>query len=231
MPPNLSTTQRGGLSWQRRLPMSGTWRQVCKGALVTPSTGELFNPYLDEHRTHDCEGASAIRRANLQSYLDSLVDRPEVLLLAEAPGPWGCRFSGVPVTSEAQLLSDEFAFRGRQTSLGPEPYPEYTARIFWRELAWLHPNFLIWNTVPLHPHRSGRPLSIRTPRIGEIRMFLPSLEQLVAALAPALILAVGRTAERALMTFGCASTYVRHPSQGGARAFATGVHEALAAWR
>src|SRR5690625_7744158 len=73
-----------------------------------PSTNDLFNMYRDRvSNGRDVEDAPVIRRRNLISYLSAYPKRPAALLMIEAPGPWGCRFSGVPITSELQLLDPE----------------------------------------------------------------------------------------------------------------------------
>ena len=154
---------------------------------------------------------------------------PKVLLLAEAPGPWGCRFSGVPITSEAQLLDPDFPISGEQSSAGDEPHTEYSAGIYWRILRPWHDRIFTWNTVPFHPHSADTDLDIRTPRVSEIRRFLPVTRVVIDALEPRAILAVGRKAERALRELDVECTYVRHPSQGGATKFERGVRDCLQA--
>lgn len=193
----------------------------------TPSTDILFNPYRDRHHALDLPDAPVIRQQNLQRYLASYVQRPSVLILAEAPGPWGCRFSGVPLVSEAQLADPRFPIDGQPTSTVDTPHHEYSARIYWRVLRPFFPHFFTWNTVPFHPHQPGEPLTIRTPRIGEIRDSLIVLEGLLDLLRPQCVLAIGRKAEGALGMLGVDCTYVRHPSQGGAKLFAEGVEAAL----
>jgi hypothetical protein len=86
----------------------------------------------------------------------------------------------------------------------------------------------VWNSVPLHPHDPGEPLSIRNPRRTEVRAWQDLLVELLDLLEPEMILGIGRKAERALDEAGAAVTYVRHPSQGGARKFENGVRSALA---
>lgn len=68
-----------------------------------PGARPLFNPCLQLDPCFDCPDAVSIRRANLRRYLESLPERPAVLVIGEAPGPWDCRFSGVPITGERQL--------------------------------------------------------------------------------------------------------------------------------
>lgn len=192
-----------------------------------PSTDELFNPYSTQHPELDRPGAVAIRRDNFRRYVTERRVRPSVLLLAEAPGPWGCRFSGVPITSEAQLLDPDFPISGGQSSAADEPHTEYSASIYWKILRPWHDRIFTWNTVPFHPHSRGKDLDIRTPRVSEIRRFLPVTRAVVDGIEPRAILAVGRKAERALAELGVECTYVRHPSQGGAKKFERGVRECL----
>jgi len=80
------------------------WDVLERRVFPIPSTDRLFNPYRDGAPDLDREDAPAIRRENVRAYLAAYDTMPDVLLLAEAPGPWGCRFSGVPITCEAQLL-------------------------------------------------------------------------------------------------------------------------------
>ncbi len=191
-----------------------------------PSTDTLFNPYAPAPDRLAVPGAGQIRRDNLARYLNAYRALPPVLVVAEAPGPWGARFSGVPLTSEAQLACPDFWLSGVPTSLG-EPHGEYSGRIYHRVVAPYRQRVFTWNAVPLHPHRAGEPLTIRTPRVTEVRRFAPLLEAMVAALQPRLTVAVGRVAERALHAVGAAPHYVRHPSQGGAKLFEAGMEALL----
>jgi Uracil DNA glycosylase superfamily len=192
-----------------------------------PGGDELFNPYHDHSASVDRVGAAEIRRSNLANYFGSCVDRPRLFLLAEAPGPWGCRFSGVPITSESQLVDPDFPISGRQSSLKKEPYKEYSAGIFWRLMTDVFPDFVVWNACPCHPHKAGEPFTIRAPRQTELRSFAPLVAELIDIFQPKDVLAVGRKAQRTLADTGVEATYVRHPSQGGATAFRTGVLEVL----
>lgn len=194
-----------------------------------PSTDLSFNPYRDENPELDIDGAAVIRRRNLEAYVLAHPERPRVLVVMEAPGPWGCRFTGVPVTSEAQLLDPTFPLSGKRTSRRAEPLTEYSASIFWRVMRPFFPRFMIWNAFPLHPHKQEKPTSIRTPTASEIRTFVPLSRAIVEAVGPETILAVGRKAEHLITkALGLNATYVRHPSQGGANLFAEGMSAALA---
>ena len=81
-----------------------------------------FNPYLDIDNEVDLANAAQIRRININNYLSSFRRQPRVLVLGEAPGWRGCRFSGIPFTSEAQLISQSLPFSGRPSSRRKLPY-------------------------------------------------------------------------------------------------------------
>lgn len=187
------------------------------------STDRLYNFYRDSDPALDRPKAPAIRRANLIAYLEAAPKRPDILLLAEAPGPYGCRFSGIPITSEAQIEAGLFPYTARRSSLAEKPWSEYSANIVWGLLAAHFEKVLLWNTVPLHPHKPGEPLSIRTPTASEIRTWGALVPEVVRIEEPKVVLAVGRIAERVCRRFEIEATYVRHPSQGGANRFREGV--------
>ena len=209
--------------------LTDVWALFEDHVFPAASSEERFNPYRDRRDDLDVDGAPAIRRDNLRAYLAAYDATPPLFLLLEAPGPWGCRFSGVPITSEAQLADGDFPIDGRPTSREDAPHTEYSASIFWRVCQPLFPHFFVWNSVPLHPHDPGEPLSIRTPRRTEVREWQSLLTGLLDALAPERIVGVGRKGERALEEAGADPTYVRHPSQGGAKKFEAGITEIAAA--
>ena len=127
--------------------------------------------------------------------------------MGEAAGYRGARISGVPFTSERQL-----------TGTGPA---EATATIVHRVLRELgvEEEVLLWNVVPTHPHRRGDERSNRPPTRREVEDARPFLAELARGRE---LVAVGRLAEREL-----GAPAIRHPSHGGAAAFATGLAVAL----
>lgn len=181
-----------------------------------------FNPYLGVDPTVDRPDADRIRRENLRGYLESFTHWPEYLVIGEAPGWRGCRFSGVPFTSEVQL-SGELPFCAAPSCLGDRPHAEAAATIFWQVMKGYHPRFMVWNCLSLHPHRIGQPLSNRTPTADEIRSAAEALSGLIALLQPCRVIAVGKSAQTALKHLGLAGAAVRHPGHGGSKAFAAGM--------
>ena len=208
------------------------WQTIDRLVVRSAPAEGLFNPYQNHHTEWDRPDAVAIRIQNLRLYLDDHEKGREngsipLFLLMEAPGPWGCRFSGVPITSEAQLTDPSFPGSGRQSTTKAEPFSEYSASIYWRILSPYWKSLFTWNTVPMHPFHLGKPDSIRTPKQSEINTFLPVLEQIVEWAQPKRILAVGRKAENALSRISVEADYIRHPSQGGSKIFEDGVRRVI----
>lgn len=185
----------------------------------------LFNPYSDEAPALDLPSACQIRRENLRNYFLSFSRPPPVLVLGESPGWRGCHFSGVPFTSEAQLVSHVLPFHGRRSSASQKPLREASATIFWQAMLRYFPHFLAWNCLPLHPYQVGNPASNRRPATREVRHFVPFLQKFIEIIAPQAILAVGKDAAYALRGLGMEYTPVRHPAHGGARAFTAGIDQ------
>jgi uracil-DNA glycosylase len=150
-------------------------------------------------------GRAPLLRERLERYLDERASAA-VLLVAEAPGYRGTRVSGVPLTSERQLTGD-----------GPA---EATATIVHRVLGELGAadDVLLWNVVPTHP---GDTRSNRRPTRAEVVCGLEFARTLARGRS---VVPIGRVAHAAL-----GGAYVRHPSHGGATAFAAGLHALLAA--
>jgi uracil-DNA glycosylase len=202
--------------------LAGLWEFFQQTLFRTPSSlGErpLFNPYWGVEPEVDRDDADRIRQANLEAYLASFPCRPETLAVGESPGWRGCRFSGVPFTSEAQLAGGELPYRGSTTSRFGAPVSEASATIFWRVMKPYHPRFIVWNCLPLHPHLSGKPLSNRRPTASEIQRFSESLWAVIELIQPDRIIAIGRTAQGTLEKAGIKPLKVRHPSHGGATEF------------
>ncbi len=193
-----------------------------------PSGDGLFNPY------DPADPGGPIRTANLARYLEDMARRrPQVALIFEAPGYRGCRLSGIPVTSERIMLRGIarwglFGEGYRATSGVPGGVAEMTATILWSALQEHAPQPpLIWNTVPLHPHRPGEPQSNRPPTPAEQRLGAALIEPLLAIFEGVQLLAVGRVAQRMLAGQGRPFIPLRHPSQGGKPAFVRGLREAM----
>lgn len=193
----------------------------------------VFNPYRQQAAGLDRGGAARRRRRNLEAYL-GVVGRPRWLLVGEAPGYRGGRFSGIAFTSERQLLggpehrlpwaaSPPFAASSRNPALWLEP----SGTIVWSALAGRPQGVLLWNAFPWHPAGGGGPLSNRRPESRMVAANLHVLELLLQAVGPVGLLAAGKTAAAALARLGLAATALRHPAHGGATAFRRQLAEQL----
>ena len=185
--------------------------------LAAAEIGTTFNPYRDTDLALDRPGAATIRLGNLGDHLRSR-SHPTVLLVGEAAGYAGCRFSGIAFTSERSLPPE------RRTSNHPRGRVEHSASIVHRVLAELEleDETVLWNVCPTHPAGST-PLSNRTPTRDELAAGRPFLVRLIAILQPALVVTVGAHAHRALPRLAT----VRHPANGGSSAFRAGLAAVL----
>lgn len=186
--------------------------------LAVATIGTTVNQYSCHDDVYDRPDGASTRRENLRRYL---VDRqrPKLLLVGEAPSYRGCRFSGIPFTSERRHLP-----RDAWSSTHPIGWTEPSATIVHRVLAALdiEATTMLWNIVPTHPNED-RPMSNRTPTTSEIEAGAEWLDRLVTLTNPVRVIAVGQSAATRLP----GSSVVRHPAYGGARLFASQLSVAL----
>src|SRR5436305_7880818 len=142
-------------------------RALYRGPRCLPRA--IADPYRDEVPGLDAPGAARRRRRNLEAYLER-VGTPRLVLLGEAIGYRGGRFSGIAFTSERQL-----AGAGRErlpwaaagafaaTSANPKLWLEPSGTIVWGALGGEPAGVLLWNAFPWHPHGARGPLSNRAP--------------------------------------------------------------------
>jgi hypothetical protein len=195
-------------------------------ALLTAYRADrVVNQYAQDVQDLDRQEGSAIRLHNLHCYLEAFAGA-NYLLVGEAAGYAGCRFSGIPFTCEAQLVGPEPLDWAQDSQLARSSradtlWAERSATMVWAALGQ-RADCLLWNAFPWHPHQEGDLLTNRRPGV-ELRDGLPVLDVLVSELPSAKVVAVGRVAQRALGELGLDAPYVRHPSHGGKRAFEAGI--------
>jgi hypothetical protein len=184
----------------------------------------VVNPYREAFPELDGPAAARRRRRNLEAYLER-VGMPRLVLLGEALGFRGGRFSGIAFTSERQLAGPaerRLPWAGspfRATSRNPALWLEPSGSVVWDALRGEARGALVWNVFPWHPHGARGPLSNRTPERSLVAANLHVLETLLAEIDGARVLAVGRTAQAALAALGVEAPALRHPAHGGAEVF------------
>ncbi|MEW1806247.1 uracil-DNA glycosylase [Pseudarthrobacter sp. NPDC080039] len=179
---------------------------------------------------------NALRRHNLELYLQEMLDRrPSVLLVGEAPGFRGMRITGVPFTNRVILGGPANSFGlfgpGKGYVLPPEAAgvaAEPTATVLWQVLEEVGLLPLLWSAFPWHPHQPGKPLSNRTPRPSETKLGTPFWQELAEMFGISSIVAVGNVAQHSLQRSGLSVPKIRHPAHGGRSGFKQGLEQLLA---
>ncbi len=192
--------------------------------LARARIGDTFNQYRARGPA-DVRRAPALRLANLRHYLLERVGAPAVAV-GEAAGYQGMRWSGIAFTSERHLMRWGRPYQPTSTERrGGWSEPSGTLVHALLEELGAEPQVVLWNIVPTHPHRPGKPLSNRPPRRDEIDAGAPFAWRLIEMVRPRRLIAVGRVAQGVL---GEQAEYVRHPAHAGGAAFAAGMRAALA---
>ena len=180
--------------------------------------------------------ANAIRRHNLELYLQEMLERrPKVLLVGEAPGFRGMRITGVPFTNRVILGGAANSFGlfgpGKGYVLPPEAAgvaAEPTATVLWQVLEEVGFLPLLWSAFPWHPHQPGQPMSNRTPRPSEAVLGTPFWQALAELFSVQSVVAVGNVAHQSMLRNGVDARKIRHPAHGGRAGFKRGLEQLLA---
>jgi uracil-DNA glycosylase len=187
----------------------------------------VFNPWRDV----DDLDVSAANGGGPQSRRNRLLlhfqRSPRFLLIGEAPGYQGCRFSGVPFTSE-RLLHEGVVpdLRWARFTTRPKPWSEPSATIVWGTLTKLGiaEETVMWNAFPWHPHKPDQPHSNRTPTRNEFVAGADILRKVIRQFPGVAVVAVGQKSWNLLKILDMPANYaVRHPSMGGATDFRNGM--------
>ena len=196
------------------------------GALTEIVLPDCFNPYRDLDGLHDRPNAPALRSNNLLTYLRAMLQlNPSELWVAESGSHTGTRRSGLPLipTTEIGVLNERFATTGFAFPTQTNDRAGMTAASVW-QAALKRPKLpLFWNAIMAHPHCVGQPYRNRSVRRAELAAYQPVLDSLLRLFNPTTVIAIGRVAERTFLNLDVNCRYVRHPAQGGARAFREGV--------
>lgn len=190
----------------------------------------LFNPYRDQC-PHDM--ASSGPKAKLKRLAGHLNCDPEFIVCGEAIGYAGGRYSGIAFTSERLLgegVIPRLPVSASRLTDRRLPFSEPSATIVWKTLFQLGiaERTILWNAVQLHPYKQNTSWSNRTPTPEEVALGEPALRLLIEAFPHAKIVAVGKKSDGLLREMGIVPIgAVRHPANGGATLFASGMRDLM----
>lgn len=216
-----------------------------------PSNGSVSNPWAYWDREFDRDRQAPSHRSNhLRAYLNARLNTAKALLIAEAPGYQGAKFSGIPMTCERTLLGhrrgvsrgdvfDETIERHRTS--GPEAsskesvrrwgFCEPTAGYVWPAMAGrpgLSKKIVLWNLFGFHPHEETSTLTNRRPKDTEILSNHHVLEEFLRLFPDRPILSIGNISEEYLTRWGHRyELSTRHPANGGGPEFRENLDEFL----
>lgn len=206
----------------------------------------VFNPWRDVDLRYDRDpDAPVIRSTQLEHYLEARTEKAKCLLVGEAIGYQGGRFSGIAMMSERILLRHRrgldptwvlpnlAAQRTSRPDLRPNGFTEPTATVAWNALIsmGLSPlEFVIWNAFPFHPfHPAKGSLTNRKPSPAELQDGARFLQAMRTLFPEVHVVAIGKTSDDLLSELGVAHTKARHPANGGASQFRQEVRVILGA--
>jgi hypothetical protein len=191
--------------------------------LAQARIGTTFNQYRDSDGDDLGPESPRIRSDNLLRDLQRR-RHADVLLVAEAAGWRGARYSGLCLFCERQF--GEHAGL-RRSSRHPRGWCEPSATVVQSAIAPWSDHVLLWNLVPTHPRMDAQPHTNRAPTGAEVRAGLSWTQRLIDIVRPRHIGAIGRLAATAL---GGGVPGVRHPSHGGAHVCRDQLQRLLTEW-
>lgn len=195
-------------------------------ATLPETRAGVFNPWTERCAKDSAFNGPAQRRMRLAHHLDC---NAGYILIGEAIGYQGARYSGIAFTNERLLIEGAIPrvpSTQERLSERPRAFSEPSATIVWEALHRLGiaDRTILWNSVQLHPFRGDCIWTNRTPTDAEVELGRPALELLISEFPAAKIIAVGGTAKKALSQMSLIEySVVRHPANGGAPKFAQGL--------
>jgi len=193
---------------------------------------DVFNPYRDQCSDHDHSESPAIRRLNLQQYLNGAVAcGVESVWLGRDCGYRGGRRTGIALTDEIHLetLERHFGIDGMAKATVGAAVKERTATEVWKIICEVHAKVFLWNIFPFHPFETRNPMSNRRHTAREFNECRDLLSCLLEWLQPDKIIALGVDAHKSLVGLGFEVVPVRHPSYGGHLEFAGAIRSLYSA--
>ena len=197
-------------------------------AIAKPTLPGMHNPWSQNCASEiDLKKGHIARRKRLQQHLEC--PDPRIVLIGEAPGYQGCRYSGIAFTSERLLLEGSIPriadMQGKRITTRAKPWSEPSATIVWKALyeQGLAEQAVLFNAVPWHPEGSNGPHSNRTPNAAEKEKGVKFLLMFLQLFKGVPVAALGNTASENLRALNISHEKLRHPANGGATLFREGL--------
>ncbi len=214
------------------------------------SAPQVFNPWHDYDERYDASRrGSSVRRHQLQAYLEERLNRAKIIMIAEAVGYQGGRFTGIAMTCERMLLGHHSSVTPNMVFTGVSPKrtsradSEYITKQTQRELGFNEPTdsvvwkaileanidpyeVVLWNIFPFHPFKGQDGLTNRTPTQDELDQGWTYTKQLLGLFPKAHVLGIGQKSSLTLEAYGVdVKATLRHPANGGAGLYKRQFHE------
>lgn len=189
---------------------------------------DVFNPYRDICGDHDHPESPAIRRFNLERYLNVVAKNDlEAIWLGRDCGYRGGRRTGIALTDEVHLslLDHRLGLGGLAKATIGQPVKERTATEVWKVICEVDAKVFLWNVFPFHPYENGNSMSNRRHSKREFNYCKDLLIVLLEWLQPKRIIALGADSYNAMQKLGFETSQVRHPSYGGHIEFAETIRD------
>ncbi len=192
---------------------------------------DCFNPYSDRCEIYDRRDAPRRRATALSAMLRRAAETPvDAIWIGRDLGYRGGRRTGLALTDDVHI--GQHARRWNLDVFEERPtignaVAERTAAVIWGMLEHIDARIFLWNVFPLHPHEPGDSFTNRQHNACERRAGEELMQQLIALLCPARIVAFGKDAAAAAqrITESVPVICVRHPSYGGQALFKEQVSE------
>jgi hypothetical protein len=196
-------------------------------AISKPQLTGMHNPWSQSCETEVDNNGYIARRERLKLHLEC--PDPRIVMIGEAAGYQGCRYSGLAFTSERLLMEGKIPcipdLNGIRITERGKPWSEPSATIVWGALHdhGLAEYAVLFNAVPWHPEGSRGKHSNRPPSKAEKEVGLEYLEMFLLLFKGVPIAAVGNTASDTLNSLDIKHAKLRHPANGGAPKFREGI--------
>ena len=199
-------------------------------ALSSMTFEDAFNPYSSRCSICDLDDAPYRRRNTLLAMLQAAQTvEIDSIWIGRDLGYRGGRRTGLAFTDDLHLPAHvgRWGLSTERPTSGA-PMGERTAAVIWSVLALIRVPIFLWNVFPLHPHKSGEPLTNRSHNSHERRVGEDFLAELILLLRPQRLAAIGNDAAHTATRFAdsCEVVHVRHPSYGGQTKFVRQIRSA-----